>query len=199
MTVSSDIRVTNGILLEGALIFALIDLIFVAVLAKIITPEDLVRLKWKLAGVMAVFFFFLFGFIMSILFWDSVYSYVFPPWTKWIIPPAYGLLFASAGLLFWSVAVRMKRIPVIVFCLLGGLWGIITHVIAILRGILDKPPMLKGSDPFAALTIAFFEFIFYWCVCLAIAKIIMLTCSGKKNDRFIDGSLNGNTLKVENQ
>ena len=53
-----------------------------------------------------------------------------------------------------------------------GLWGIITHVIAILRGILDKPPMLKGSDPFAALAISFFEFIFYWCVCLAMAGFI---------------------------
>jgi len=52
------------------------------------------------------------------------------------------------------------------FCILGGLWGIVSHLLAINRGILEKPPMLQGSGPFAAIVIAAFEFIFYWCVCV---------------------------------
>jgi vacuolar-type H+-ATPase subunit I/STV1 len=98
---------------------------------------------------------------------------VFPPGARWIIPPLYGILFSMAGLLFWWIATRLKKYAVITFLLLGGLWGVITHVLAIMRGILEKPPMLQGSGPAAALTIAAFEFIFYWCICLSIGNIIL--------------------------
>ncbi len=173
MIASNDIKVTSEILWRGALLFALIDLVFVSILNKIVKPAELFIMKWKLAIVLALFFFFLFGFIVSFLFWDSVYSYVFPSWARWIIPPFYGLLFSIAGLFFWWIASRSPTSQVIIFCLLGGLWGVITHILAIHRGILDKPPMLIGASPVAALTIAAFEFIFYWCVCLTITRIIL--------------------------
>jgi hypothetical protein len=129
-------------------------------------------MKWTLVIVMALFFTFLFGFITSSLFWDTVYSYVFPLWARWIIPPLYGLLFSMVGLFFWRIATHSPTSQVIIFCSLGGLWGVITHILAIYRGILDKPPMLTGANPFAALTIAAFEYIFYWCICLTIAVLI---------------------------
>jgi len=78
-----------------------------------------------------------------------------------------------AGLLFWWIAVKLKSARVIVLCLFGGLWGIITHILAIQRGILEKPPMLSGAGALPALTIAAFEFIFYWCVCLTISRILL--------------------------
>jgi len=173
MIISDDIKVTTEILLRGAVIFVLIDCVLVSLLVRSVKTEALVGMKWKLITVMAIFFFLLFGSIVSIIFWDSVYSYVFPPGARWIIPPLYGILFSMAGLLFWWIATRLKRYAVITFLLLGGLWGVITHVLAIMRGILEKPPMLQGSDPFAALTIAAFEFIFYWCVCLLITRVVM--------------------------
>jgi hypothetical protein len=172
MIASNDIKVTSEILWRGALLFAVIDLVFVSIIIKIIKPSDLFRMKWTLVIVMALFFTFLFGFITSFLFWDSVYSYVFPSWARWIIPPLYGLLFSMAGLFFWWIAFRSLKRQVIIFSLLGGLWGVITHILAIHRGILDKPPMLTGASPFAALTIAAFEFIFYWCICLTITRLI---------------------------
>ena len=173
MVISNDIKVTTEILLKGALIFALIDIIFVGILTKFIKHGDLYKMKWKLVIVMAIFFCLLFGSIVSILFWDSVYSYVFPSWARWIIPPLYGLIFSMAGLFFWWIASRSSTSQVIIFCLFGGLWGVITHILAIQRGILDKPPMLIGASPIAALTIAAFEFIFYWCICLTITKLIL--------------------------
>ncbi|MFH0842132.1 MAG: hypothetical protein V1903_05875 [Bacteroidota bacterium] len=182
MIISDDIKVTTEILLKGALFFLLIDTVFVSVLTRLIKAEDLVKMKWRLITVMALFFFLLFGSIVSIIFWDSVYSYVFPPRARWIIPPLYGILFSMAGLLFWWIATRLKKYAVIIFLLLGGLWGVITHVLAILRGILEKPPMLKGSSPAAALTIAAFEFIFYWCICLIITRFVQVFIKPGKNE-----------------
>jgi len=173
MAISNDIKVTSEILLMGALIFALIDIAFIGILTKFIKHGDLYKMKWKLVSIMAIFFCLLFVFIVSILFWDSVYCYVFPSWARWIIPPVYGLLFSGAGLLFWWMATRSSKSQVIIFCLFGGLWGVITHILAIQRGILDKPPMLIGASPVAAVTIAAFEFIFYWCICLTITRLIL--------------------------
>jgi hypothetical protein len=173
MIASNDLKVTSEILWRGALLFAVIDLVFVPILIKIVKPAEFFKMKWHLVIIMALFFFFLFGFIVSFIFWDSVYSYVFPSWARWIIPPLYGLLFSMAGLFFWWIGSCSPKGQVIIFCLLGGLWGVLTHILAISRGILDKPPMLIGASPVAALTIAAFEFIFYWCICLTITRLIL--------------------------
>ncbi len=165
-----EIKVTTAILLKGALIFVLIDIVIVSILARLVKPEELFRMKWKLIIIMAVFFTALFGTLVSIVFWDSVYSYVFPARARWIIPPVYGLMFSLVGLFFWWLSFRLPSNPVINFCLLGGLWGILSHFIAIQRGLLEKPPMLIGASPAAAMTIAAFEFIFYWCACLVITR-----------------------------
>jgi hypothetical protein len=170
--ISDDLKVTSEILWKGAFIFALIDIVVVTALSTVIKPDDLFRMKWRLIIFMAFFFFLLFGSIVSIIFWDSVYGYVFPAWARWIIPPSYGLLFSFVGLSFWWIAFRLPGNAVISFCLLGGLWGIISHLLAIRHGILEKPPMLQGASPIAALTIAAFEFIFYWSICLGLTKLI---------------------------
>jgi hypothetical protein len=107
MTLTTDTKVTTEILWQGALIFAFIDIIFVAVLARLIKPTTLREMKWTLVAVMAVFFCGLFGILASYIFWESVYHYVFPEWSRWLIPPAYGLLFAAIGLLFWWIAFRI--------------------------------------------------------------------------------------------
>jgi hypothetical protein len=172
MTLTTDIKVTTGILWQGALIFAFIDTIFIAVLARIIKPARLREMKWTLVAVMGVFFCALFGILASHLFWESVYHYVFPEWSRWFIPPAYGLLFAAVGLLFWGLAFRLPSNAVLNFCILGGLWGMVTHVWAIYRGILDKPPMLQGVSPTAAVVLPIFEFMFYWCICLSLASLL---------------------------
>ena len=179
MIASNDLKVTSEILWRGALLFAVIDLVFITILIKIVKSADFSKMKWNLVIIMASFFFLLFGFIVSFLFWDSVYNYVFPSWARWIIPPLYGLLFSMAGLFFWWIGSHSPKGQVIIFCLLGGLWGVITHILAISRGILDKPPMLIGARPVAALTIAAFEFIFYWCICLAITRLILYLSSKK--------------------
>jgi hypothetical protein len=172
MVITDDVKVTTEILWKGALSLALIDVVFITMLVRHIKPDDFHKMKWRLVGFMAIFFCALFGIITSIVFWDSVYSYVFPVPVRWIIPPVYGLLFSAYGLLVWWLSFRLRSNAVLNFCFFGGLWGIITHIWAIYRGILEKPPMLQGASPIAAVVIATFEFMFYWCVCLSITFVI---------------------------
>jgi len=172
MNITDDIKVTTEMLWRAALLFAGIDIVLITILTRLVKPPVLFNMKWKLIIVMAIFFCLLFGSIMSIVFWDSVYSYVFPSWMRWIIPPAYGILFSLAGLFYWWLAFKLPANPVINFCILGGTWGFLTHVLAIQRGILEKPPMLQGASSISALTIATFEFIFYWSICLEITFLI---------------------------
>jgi hypothetical protein len=172
MNIPDDIKVTTEVLWKGAIFFALIDSMLITVVTRFIKPVDLFKMKWRLIIFMAVFFCILFGLVMSLIFWDSVYSYVFPSWIRWIIPPSYGVLFSLVGLFFWWLAFKLPTNPVLNFCILGGLWGLTTHILAIHRGILDKPPMLQGASSISALTIATFEFIFYWSICVGFTYLI---------------------------
>jgi hypothetical protein len=183
MVLSPEIKVTTEILWQGALIFALIDAVFVAFLIRSIEPARLREIKWALITVMAIFFCGLFGILASYIFWELVYQYVFPAWARWIMPPVYGLLFAAIGLLFWWLSFRIRGNAIANFCLLGGLWGIISHLWAIYRGILDKPPMLQGASPVAAVVVAAFEFIFYWCVCLSLTILFQQAWRWSRNLR----------------
>jgi hypothetical protein len=172
MTISPDVKVTTRILWQGTLIFALIDIVFISILKWRIKPEAFGHTKWTLVITTGVFWSLLFLVLMSWIFWDPVYHHVFPGWARWLVPPAYGLLFAAVGLLFWWLASRLPGNPVINYCLLGGLWGMITHIWAVCRGLLDKVPMLQGASPVAAIIMPIFEFIFYWCISLAIASVL---------------------------
>lgn len=171
MSLPPDFKITSGMLWLGALILALIDVGFVPLLAWRVQRSTLRRLKWTLVATTGLFFCGLWVWALE-NYWDTVYSYLFPEWARWLIPPAYGLLFAAVGLLFWWLALRSPGNPVANFCLLGGLWGIITHAWAVQRGIVSKPPLLHAVQPAAALVVAAFEFIFYWCIILSLAYVL---------------------------
>lgn len=168
-----DFKITTEILYRGALIFAVMDVVFIPILAWRIKPEVFRRIKWALAGVTAIYWCALWAWVLD-NFWNPVYHYVFPTWSRWFIPPTYGLLFAGVCLFFWWLALRLHGNPVLNFCLLGGLWGMITHLMAISLGILSKPPVLQGAAPEAAVIIAIFEFMFYWCVILSVTALVHL-------------------------
>lgn len=171
MVLPPDFKITSEILWRGALIFAIIDAVYVLILAWRIKPARLRQLKWMLVVTMVIFWSALWTWVLC-YFWDSVYCYFFPEWTRWLIPPVYGLLFAAVGLVFWWLALRLPGNAVINFCILGGLWGMTTHLWAVYRGIVDRPPMLQGADPVAAIVIAVFEFMFYWCIMLSVALLL---------------------------
>lgn len=165
-----DIKITTDILLKGSLVFTLLDSVYIPLLVWRIKPGFFMQVKWPLAIISGLVWFGIWKWVLTV-FWESVYSYVFPTWTRNWIPLLFGLLMAVVSFAIWILAKRSSRYPVVAFCLLGGVWGILTHTWAIYRGIMTKPPMLQGASPYAALLIAFFEFIFYWCVIMTFAGL----------------------------
>jgi hypothetical protein len=167
----SGLKVTTEVLWRAAVIFALMDTVFVIVMAKKIKPHIFRELRLPLVISSGIYWAAVWMLMVS-FFWGPVYKYVFPEWARWLIPPVYGLLFAGISLLFWWISIRLPGYPTLNFCLLGGIWGMITHIWGIQRGLLEKPPMLQGVSPVAASVMPIFEFIFYWCVILVLASAL---------------------------
>jgi len=105
-------------------------------------------------------------------FWVSVYRYVFPGWARWVVPFAIPVLDAGVALLLWRLAQFLPGRSAAWFCLFCGVWGSLTHVWAVSRGITEKPPMLQGASPIAAIVFAFFEYLLYFNVILALAALL---------------------------
>ena len=165
---STDIKITTELLVQGALVFALMDAVFVSLLVWRVKEETFRALRESLALAAALVWLGIWSWALG-NFWETVYSYVFPEWGEsWIPVIAFFAAGAMAAGLWWA-AIRMRGNSIFIYCLLGGALGGLSHIWAIHLGIVTKPPMLQGASPVAAVTIAFFEYIFYWCVILVLA------------------------------
>lgn len=166
-----SIKITTELLYQGALIFALMDAVYVSLLAWRVNEETFRKLRGPLVIAAALVWYGIWAWAIG-NYWETVYVYVFPAWTRtwmpWIALVAAGLVVSG----LWAVAIRIRWSPVLAYCLLGGLLGSLTHLWAVYRGIVTKPPLLQGVSPFAAIVIAFFEYMFYWCTILVLAKLI---------------------------
>lgn len=167
----TDIKITTELLYQGALVFALMDAVYIPLLVWRVSEDSFRRLKWALALSAALVWWGIWSWAIG-NFWETVYRYVFPLWTQTWAP---WIAFVGAGaiaLVLWLLTVRLNRKLVLTFCLLGGVLGSLTHIWAVYRGIVTKPPMLQGASPLGAVVIAFFEYIFYWCTILLLAAIM---------------------------
>ncbi|NIN63869.1 MAG: hypothetical protein GTO63_03970 [Anaerolineae bacterium] len=156
----------------SAIVAALIDVGFVFLLAWRVRPRRFRELKWALVVGAVIFWSALWAWVLW-SFWNCCYSYVFPTWARWLIPPAYGLLFGGSGLALWWLALRLPGSPVLGFCVLGGLVSLPGHLWAIYgRQMLEKVPLLQAVSPFSALVFGVPEFIFYWSIIIVIAVLL---------------------------
>ncbi len=172
MALPPDLRVTTEILWKAAGIFAPVDAVWLAILARRVDARAFRSVKLPLLATTGIFWCGVWLVLTAGAYWEAVYSYVFPAWARWLIAPGYGLLFVAVAWLFWTLALRLPGSAVVNYCLLGGLWGALTHLAAIGRGLLDKPPMLRGASPIAAVVFPIFEFILYWCITLTLAMLV---------------------------
>lgn len=153
---------------HGMLLFAILDAISLALTITVAQPADFRRMKWPIVGLAGLVWAAIWLWAIG-NFWQDVYRYVFPAWSRLWIPWAQALLSAAvAGLLWWLVQ-RLPASPVLAFCLLGGIWGGLTHAWAVVRGLIDKPPVLQGANPWATILFAGFEFVLYWSLVLLAA------------------------------
>ncbi len=165
----AELKITTELLYQGVLIFALMDTIYVPLLVWRVKDETFRKLKWSLVIAAALIWWGIWSWAIG-NFWETVYSYLFPAWarawTPWIAFVAAG----AAALGLWKLAVRVEGKSVLAYVLCGGALGSLTHIWAVIRGVVSKPPMLQGASPLAAVIFAFFEYIFYWCAILTLAK-----------------------------
>lgn len=166
-----DIKITTELLYKGTLAFVLMDAVFVALLVWRVKEETFHRLKWPLVVAAAWVWFGIWSWAIG-NFWGTVYSYVFPSWAQTWAPWIAFVVAGAVALVLWVLSLRIKGKPVLFYCLCGGLLGSLTHIWAVYRGVVTKPPILQGASPFGAVVIAFFEYIFYWCVILALALLL---------------------------
>lgn len=166
-----DIKITTELLYKGTLIFALIDAVYIPILVWRVKEETFSRLKWPLVISAALVWFGIWSWAIG-NFWETVYSYVFPAWAQiWVLRIAF-IVAGVVAFVLWALSIRIKSKPVLIYCLLGGVLGSLTHIWAVYRGVVTKPPMLQGASPLGAVILAFFEYIFYWCVILTLALIL---------------------------
>lgn len=167
----SEITITTEMLYRGALFFALVDAVFIPILAWRIKEIKFRELQWPMVIAASLVWFGIWSWAIG-NFWEEVYSYVFPAWAQTWIP---WIAFVVAGLValgLWSLTIRTRWNVILTFCLMGGVIGSLTHIWAVYRGIVTKPPMLQGASPLGAVVFVFFEYILYWCVILTIAMIL---------------------------
>ncbi len=170
-------RATSELLWRATAAVALVDLPLVALVSRL--PASLFgRLKWHLAVAAALVYALLWAAFGSVLYWDQVYSAVFPAWSRWLLPPWFALLYAGCALLFWALARRAPRWPAAWFCLLGGLVSLPGHSIGIARGLL-RVPLLEQVSPASALTFGVFEFVLYWCAIVGLARAVWTVAPGR--------------------
>jgi hypothetical protein len=181
----SDFKITTELLYKGALLFALLDAVYVPILVWRVNRDAFRRMKWPLVISAGLVWYAIWAWAIG-NFWATVYSYVFPAWTQTVLPWIAFVVAGVAALLLWMLTIRSKRNAILTFCLTGGALGSLTHIWAIYQGIVTKPPMLQGASPLAAVVIAFFEYMFYWCTILVLARIM----------DWMQGMLKGKQLQI---
>ncbi len=168
---SPDIKITTEMLFTGTLVFALMDAVYVPLLVWRVNTAAFRRMKWWLVIAAAVVWYGIWSWAIG-NFWETVYRYVFPAWAQIWVPFIAVVVAAVVAFGMWVLAIHSRWNPTLVFCLLSGVMGSLTHIWAVSRGIVTRPPMLQGASPIGAVTIAFFEYIFYWCTILVLAKMM---------------------------
>ncbi len=157
---------------RAALITALMDAVFIAILIRLINGAHFCRLKWPLAGAGAIFW-SVFGVALYQGFWETYYRYFASSWLRaggvLLITVPMGVILA---LLFYALALRLPGNPIISFCLLGGLESLLEHLWGFYGFKIMEIPLLQGVSPASILAFAFPEYMFYWCIVIGLAALI---------------------------
>jgi hypothetical protein len=155
-------QLTSELMWRATSITMVIDVVFLLLVARVVPAELFTKLKWHVTAAACIVYALLWGIFGSVLFWDTVYSAVFPGWSRWLLPGGYGLLFGALALAFWHVSIRAPRWQAVWFCLLGGGVSLVGHGIGITRGLL-RVPLLADASMISVLSFGVAEFIIYWC------------------------------------
>jgi len=162
-------RLTSELLWRSTVIAVLLDVPLLYLINRLVQLVQFRRLVWYLAAAAFLIYAALWGGFASAYFWTSVYRAVFPEWSRWLLPFGFGILYGLFAMLFWWMSMKTPRWHAVWFVLLGGLVSLVGHGIGISRGLL-RVPLLSDASAASALVFGVFEFIFYWCLIVALAS-----------------------------
>ena len=170
MAGAEGLRVTTSLLWRATIFLSVVAVAPLPLVIKWIPRERFADLKLHVVGATFLVWLAIWS-VMVVTYWQSVYAYFFPAWLRWPLPLFMAIGFAAASLVLWYWACRFQRWPAVVFVFLGAVLGPLTHLWAVLRGIVTKPPLLQGASPVAAISISAPEFAIYFTIILCLAAI----------------------------
>ena len=170
--VLDSLKVSSEQFWMSGIFMGIVDLVFILLLLWRIKSSRFRELRWTLVATAAVFW-SLFGVVLVWVFWESYYQYFYPGWFRLggiliFVPVLYGL-FAFA---FHWLAMRLPGNPLITFCLLAGIESVLEHLGGIVGLKILEVSLLQEASPASILFFSFPEYVFYWCVVIAIAALL---------------------------
>ncbi len=173
------VGLTTELMWRPAWVTLLIDAPLLVVIGRFVSPALFAQLKWYLAGATFTVFALIWLSVGSVMYWEEVYSAIFPAWWHWLLPLIYGTLDGLLALLFWRVSRLATRWQAVWFTLCGGLLSIAGHSVGVSRGLM-RVPMLANVSVVSALTFGVFEYIFYWCIIVGLAIVARRVVNGRR-------------------
>jgi hypothetical protein len=155
-------QATSDLFWNVTLITIVFDAPLVFIAARWVSSELFIKLKWHLAVSAFIIYAVIWGAFASVYFWEEVYQWIFPDWTRWLLPLAFGIFYGLLAAAFWHISKFAGRWQSVCFILLGCIFSLVGHGIGISRGLFQVP-LLANASAESMLTFGIFEFIFYWC------------------------------------
>jgi hypothetical protein len=153
-------------------IVAVLDVILVLLARRLVGRQQFHEMRWVLVIVSGVFFLLVWIFVLW-WGWDWFYSYIFPGWARYLLPPIFCIAYTLLALGMSWLSLKLPGNPAVTWCILGGFEGLLSHIYAIYGlGAASKPPIMQGTDPLVVLIFAVFEIAFYWSLILLTSRLM---------------------------
>ena len=164
----TDSPVTNTDVWGSTAAFAILGVLLLLPLLFLYPDADFFRSPSAIIAASGIFWGFL-SIIAFRTFWELYYRHFYPYWIR-PLAPLNIFTYAAFSLVMWLLATSFNTLPVLVFILLGGIEGVIEHILGVygLR-ILKKVPVFSALDPIPVFIFSFFEYIVYWSIVAWIA------------------------------
>ena len=158
-----NLEITETDILISTLIFACLASLLAIPLVLFFRNPLFAQARWPITIASGVLW-GLFAVAMVFGFWDLYYRHIFNAWMRWVTPLD-SLFYAAIALGMWWLAGKLPGSAVLWFVLLGGLEGVLEHLLGIYgMGILEKVPWLEGVGVLPVVVFSFFEYTFYWAI-----------------------------------
>ncbi len=155
----------------SGVVMALMDAVVIFIFTRLIPPRRFRELRGWLAGAAAVSW-SLFSLLLVQAFWETYYRDFYPAWFRpggiLVFVP---LLYGAFAFAFHWLALHLPGNPLLNFFLLAGVESLLEHLYGIFGLKIMEIPILQQASPLSVLVFSFPEYIFYWCVVVALAGL----------------------------